>query len=53
MQKNVNNILILKLHQSEATHKVQFVNNIDRDVFCLVLRHLMAEFAKDPTRMSV
>lgn len=53
MRKNVNNILVLKLHSSEVTHKIQFVNNIERDVFCLVLRQLMSEFTKDPTRMSI
>ena len=53
VRKNVNNILVLRLHSSEVTHKIQSVNNIERDVFCLVLRQLMSEFTKDPTRMSI
>ena len=31
---------------------ITFADNIERDVFCFVLRQLIDEFQKDPTRIS-
>ena len=31
---------------------ITFADNIERDVFCLVLRKLKDQFVKDPTRIS-
>ena len=51
IKRNVNNIVILSI-QAEEEIKITFCDNFERDVFCLVLRKLIDEFARDPTRIS-
>jgi hypothetical protein len=51
IKRNVNNIVIINVSAEEET-RVTFADNMDRDVFCLVLRKHIEEFAKDPTRIS-
>ena len=51
IKRNVNNIVVISAEAGEDT-RITFVDNFERDVFCLVLRKLIEEFTKDPTRIS-